>query len=140
LLVFSVGSPGSPVGLCLDGVGIGAASVAGIGEGDESGFCGKACSPTPGVETGEEAGIEGAFGSCGKSGNASLGLGTADGTGVCARRGAGRLALRHTSAIKRLFRGTDLLVSILVQSFLAFALSRAASAGDFCGLDRIGPL
>jgi len=131
--VFSAGSPGSAVGLCLDGVGIGAASVPGLGEGDESGFCGRACRPTPGVETGEDAGFGEESGCCGNAGSSVFGVATGDGTGVWARSGPGRLTARHPSASKRLFTGTNLLVGMLVQSLWAFAVSWEAAAGNLRG-------
>ena len=129
--MLSVGSPGSAFGSRLSGVGVGAASVAGVGEGDESGFCGKACSPTFGVETGEEAGSGDESGSCGKAWNSALGFETGDGTGVWARSGPGILAARHPSATKRFFTGTNLLVGILVQYLWAFSDSWAESDGNF---------
>jgi hypothetical protein len=86
----SVGSPGSADGLRLAGVGVGVTSTAGVGAGDESGVCGKACNPASGVETG-------------------------DGAGACARIGHAEIAARHPIAIKRLLTGTNLLMGILVQ-------------------------
>ena len=89
MLVFSDGFPGSVVGLSLAGVGVGVTSSVGVGAGDKSGFCGKACSPVSGVEAGDAA-------------------------GTCAQSGA-EIAARHPTAIKRLLTGTNLLVGMLIQ-------------------------
>ena len=43
-------------GLCLTGEGVGATSTEGVGDGDISGVCGKACSPAFGVDPGEGVG------------------------------------------------------------------------------------
>jgi hypothetical protein len=66
-----------------------AGDAAGVGAGDASGVCGKACSPAIGVETGDAAGT------CSPSGN--------------------EIAARQPTTIKRLLTGTNLLVGILIQ-------------------------
>ena len=88
MLVFSVGFPGSVDGPRVAGVGAGVTS--GVGGGDDSGFCGKACSPASGVEVG-------------------------DGARTCAQSGHAEIAAKHPSAIKSLLTGTNLLVGMLIQ-------------------------
>ena len=130
MLVLSVGSPGSVIGPCLAGVGVGVTAPAGVG--DESGVCGKACRPPTGVETGEEAGVaaDDGSGSCGKACNPASGVETGDGVRTCARSGPGRLAARHPSAIKRLFTGTNLLRGVLVQYLWTSAVFPCAIRGN----------
>jgi len=91
LLVLRAGFPGSVVGVSLAGVGVGVTSTPGVGAGDSSGVCGKACSPASGVGVGDAAGR------------------------TCAQSGHAEIAARHPTAIERLFAGTNLLMGILVQ-------------------------
>lgn len=113
MLVLSAGSPGSAVGLCLEGAGVGLTSLAGAGDGDESDVCGKACSPAPEVDTGDAPGDGDESGVCGKACSPEPGVDTGDGVGTCARSGH-RVAARHPTASKRLFTGTNFLMGILV--------------------------
>ena len=118
MLVLSAGSPGSAVGLCLDGVdnGVGAASATGAGEGDESGVCGKACKPAAGVAIGDEAafGAGEESGSSGGACTAASWVETGDVVGAWARSGHVRAVARHPPTMKRFFTETDFWIGILV--------------------------
>ena len=114
--MLSVGSPGSLVGVSLFGVGVGVTSAAGVGDGDESGVCGKACIPASGVETGDAPSVGGdESGVGGKACSPAIGVETGDAAGTCPSSGNAEIAVKHPTAIKRLLTGTNLLVGILIQ-------------------------
>jgi hypothetical protein len=89
--------------------------MVGMGEGDESGVCGKACRPE--VETGDEVdfgpGIE--SGSSGGPCTAVSGVEMGDGLGAWAPSGHVRAADKLPTTIRKFFTGTDFLIGILVQ-------------------------
>jgi hypothetical protein len=91
--------------------------MAGVGDGDESGVCGKACNPVAGVEIGDEATFAAGEESGGSGGSCSAesGFGTGDGVGAWARSGHVRAMTRLPTTIRKFFTGTDFLIGILVQ-------------------------
>jgi hypothetical protein len=135
--VLSVGSPGSTDGPRFTGVELGLTAPSAVGAGDASGFCGKAsssplglgaadetgvapvegagssgkaCIPALGVETADTTGVAAGdeVESCAKARGPAFGLEAVDGVGASARSGQDRFAVRHPTAIKRIFTGRNL--------------------------------